>query len=89
MRILIAVVLLCGVQQPAPGEGDRRWGRSVYLDEMRRNIFINFDELSPLGVATAPPKLEEIRDLLFVVDTVNTKQGASGQVWLDEIKYVR
>jgi hypothetical protein len=77
------------VQLRAPGEGDLRWGRSVYLDEMRRNISLHFDELSPLGSATGAPKLDEIRDLLFVVDTVNTKQGASGQVWLDEIRYVR
>jgi hypothetical protein len=77
------------VQLRAPGEGDRRWSKSIYLDETRRNISLAFDELSPLGSATGPPKLDEIRDLLFVVDTVNTKQGASGQVWLDEIRYVR
>jgi hypothetical protein len=77
------------VQLRAPGEGDRRWGRSIYLDEMRRTLTIKFDELSPLGSVTGLPKLDEIRDLLFVVDTVNTKQGASGQVWLDEIRYVR
>jgi hypothetical protein len=73
----------------ATGEGDRRWGRSVYLDETERHIVILFDEMLPLGTATGPPALEEIRDLLFVVDTVNTKQGASGQVWLDDIRYVR
>lgn len=77
------------IQLRAPGEGDRRWSKSIYLDEMRRNISMTFDELLPLGSATGPPKLDEIRDLLFVVDTVNTKQGASGQVWLDEIRYVR
>ena len=77
------------VQMRATGEGDRRWGRSVYLDETERHIVILFDEMLPLGTATGPPALEEIRDLLFVVDTVNTKQGASGQVWLDDIRYVR
>ena len=77
------------VQMRATGEGDRRWGRSVYLDETERQIVILFDEMLPLGTATGPPALEEIRDLLFVVDTVNTKQGASGQVWLDDIRYVR
>jgi hypothetical protein len=77
------------LQLRAPGEGDRRWGKSVYLDETKRSVSIGFDQLSPLGTATGPPKLEEIRDLLFVVDTVNTKQGASGQVWLDDVRYFR
>jgi hypothetical protein len=77
------------LQLRAPGEGDRRWGKSVYLDETQRSVSIGFDQLSALGTATGPPKLEEIRDLLFVVDTVNTKQGASGQLWLDDVRYVR
>jgi hypothetical protein len=77
------------VQLRAAGDGDRRWGRSVYLDEMKRIISIDFEELTPLGTARGAPLLEEVRDLLFVVDTVNTKQGASGQVWLDEIRYFR
>lgn len=77
------------VQMRAMGEGDRRWGRSVYLDETERRIVILFDEMLPLGTATGRPALEEIRDVLFVVDTVNTKQGASGQVWLDDIRYIR
>jgi hypothetical protein len=77
------------VQLRAPGDGDRRWGRSVYLDEMKRSISFGFNELAPLGTARGAPPLEEIRDLLFVVDTVNTKEGASGQVWLDDIRYVR
>lgn len=76
-------------QVRAPGEGDRRWGRSVYLDEMKRSISITFDELLPLSAEAGRPVLGEIRDLLFVVDTVNTKQGASGQVWLDDIRYFR
>ncbi len=77
------------LQLRAPGEDDRRWGKSVYLDETKRSLSISFDQLSPLGTATGPPKLEEIRDLLFVIDTVNTKQGASGQVWLDDVRYFR
>ncbi len=77
------------LQLRALGEGDRRWGRSVYLDETRRSISIDFDEMLPLGTATGSPVLAEIRDLLFVIDTVNTKQGASGQVWLDDVRYFR
>ena len=68
---------------------DRRWGKSVYLDQEARTVTIAFDEMRPLGTATGHPVLEDVNDLLFVVDTVNTKQGSSGQVWLDDIKYVR
>jgi hypothetical protein len=76
-------------QLRAPGATDRRWGRSVYLDDTARSVTIPFDRMLPLGVATGGPALQDIRDLLFVVDTVHAKQGSSGQVWLDEIRYVR
>ena len=73
----------------AAGAGDRRWGRSVYLDQTARTVTIPFSEMSSLGTATGGPVLEDVRDLLFVVDTVHSKQGSSGQVWFDEIGYVR
>ena len=76
-------------QLRASGAADRRWGRSVYLDNMARTVTVLFDEMLPLGAATGRPLLEDVRDLLFVVDTVHAKQGSSGQVWLDEIRYVR
>jgi len=68
---------------------DRRWGKSVYLEQMPRTVTIAFDQMLPLGDATERPVLEDVRDLLFVVDTVHTQQGASGQVWLDDISYVK
>jgi hypothetical protein len=73
----------------ANGDGDRRWGRSVYLDQMERMVAIAFDDMMPLGTAAGRPALADVRDLLFVVDTVHAKQGASGQFWLDDIRYVR
>jgi hypothetical protein len=76
-------------QLRASGGADRRWGRSVYLDENSRSVTIPFGEMRPLGTATGGPALEDVRDLLFVVDTIHAKQGSSGQVWLDEIRYVR
>jgi hypothetical protein len=68
---------------------DRRWGKSVYVEQMARTVTIAFDQMLPLGDATGRPVLEDVRDLLFVVDTVHTQQGASGQVWLDDISYVK
>jgi hypothetical protein len=76
-------------QVRAVGEGDRRWGRSVYLDETARVVTIPFAEMSPMGTATGRPVLEDVRDLLFVVDTSHARQGASGQVSLDQIQYAR
>jgi hypothetical protein len=73
----------------ASGSPDHRWGKSVYLDQDARTVTITFDEMKPLGMATGRPVLDEVRDLLFVVDTVHTKQGSSGQVWLDDISYVQ
>ena len=31
-------------------------------------------------------RLADVRDVLFVVDTINTRPGVSGQLWLDEVK---
>ncbi len=76
-------------QLRASGAGDRRWGRSVYVDDMARAVTVSFEEMLPMGTAVGRPSLEDVRDLLFVVDTVHAKQGSSGQVWLDEIRYVR
>ena len=73
----------------ANSSADRRWGKSVYLDQTPRTVIIAFDEMTPLGTATGRPILEDVNDLLFVVDTVHTKQGSSGQVWLDDISYAR
>jgi hypothetical protein len=35
------------------------------------------------------PPLDEIQSVLFVVDTVNTKVGSNGQVWIDDVRYAR
>jgi hypothetical protein len=56
---------------------------------MARTFTIAFAEMIPLGSVTGTPVVGELRDLMFVVDTVHTKQGASGQVWLDDIQYIR
>jgi hypothetical protein len=67
-----------------------RWRRSLYLDDMPRKIDVPFDEFRPQGNAAAPmPPLDEIQSVLFVVDTVNTKVGSNGQVWIDDVRYAR
>ena len=74
---------------PTPGDGER-WHRSVYIDETPREITVFFDEMTPRGVtAQRRPVLSNVRDLLFVIDSVNTKPGSSGVIWLDDLKYGR
>ena len=67
-----------------------RWRRSIYLDETPRQVSVFFDDVRPVGVA--PPRrlpLNSVRDVLFVVDTVNASPGTAGQFWLDDVKYGR
>jgi hypothetical protein len=74
---------------PDSTEG-RSWHRSVYVDETPRTVIVPFGEMRPLEVTTTgPPVLADVRDLLFVVDTVNTRPGVSGQLWLDEVRLGR
>lgn len=67
-----------------------RWQRSVYLDDMPRTITVFFDDMTPVGTARGEhPSLDRVESVLFVVDTVNTKPGTSGQIWMDDVKYGR
>ena len=66
----------------ADGGGDR-WQRSVYVATVNEERTIDFNELTPVGTTATPrPVLSAIRSVLFVVDTTNTKPGASGRLWI-------
>jgi hypothetical protein len=74
---------------PGPGPGER-WARSVFLDEVSRDVTVFFEDLLPRGATSTPrPDLSRVESILFVVDTVNTRTGTAGQVWLDDIRYER
>jgi hypothetical protein len=79
------------VQLRVPGGGQgRSWHRSVYVDEMPRTIAVAFADFTPLeATTTGAPVLAAVRDLLFVVDTINTRPGTSGQLWVDDVKVGR
>jgi len=63
--------------------GADRWQRSIYVATENEQRSIEFTDLTPVGAtATARPVLSTIRSVLFVVDTTNTKPGASGRLWL-------
>jgi len=72
----------------AQGDAGERWQRSVYLDDLPRTISVFFDDMHPVGGPPGQrPPLDRIESVLLVVDTVNTKPGTSGQIWIDDVKY--
>jgi hypothetical protein len=74
---------------PTPGPGER-WHRSVYIDPDVRELSVFYDDAMPRGqTSTRRPVLSKVDSVLFVVDSVNTEPGTSGQVWLDDIRYER
>lgn len=73
------------VQLRVPGSngGGERWQRSVYVDTFDEEHTILFDDMRPIGsTAAARPDRADVRSLLFVVDTTNTKPGTSGLFWI-------
>ena len=61
----------------------RRWQRSVFLDTVDEQRTIAFSDLTPSdGSAEADPPLDQISQILFVVDTVNTTPGTAGRFWV-------
>ena len=79
------------VQARVPGGGQgQSWHRSVYVDETPRTISVAFDDLVPLEATTkGRPVLADVRDLLFVVDTVHTRPGMNGQLLVDDVTLAR
>jgi hypothetical protein len=70
-------------------EGER-WHRSVFIGTDPRAVRIQFDDMRPSGqTRTRQPRLQDVRSLLFVVDTVNTSPGMAGQLSIDEVRYER
>jgi hypothetical protein len=68
-----------------PGGVTERWGRSVYVDETRRSLTVDFDDLSPIGtVAHRTAPLADIPYILFVVDPSHTAAGAAGEFWISD-----
>jgi hypothetical protein len=77
------------VRVPGGGQG-QSWHRSVYVDETPRTISVAFDDLVPLEATTkGRPVLADVRDLLFVVDTVHTRPGINGQLLVDDVTLAR
>lgn len=69
----------------------QRWGRSIYLDAEWRDISVRLSDFGPLepGAATRRPVEAQVRSVLLVVDTVNSRPGRAGWVELSAASLVR
>jgi hypothetical protein len=74
--------LRLSVQFRMLGRNDR-WQRSVYIDEVAREHTVYFDDVRPVeATETRYPAAKDIHDILFVVETIHTKPGSSGRLWI-------
>ena len=70
------------------GGAGERWRRSVYLDSTPRDVSVFFDDMTPVGMTTTRrPPLDKMNTVLWVIDTVNSRPGTNGQIWIDDVKY--
>jgi hypothetical protein len=72
------------VQVRLPGGRDgQRWRRSAYVDDHWRTIVLPLSMFAPADRPTSlQPIASVVRELLVVVDTVNTVPGTRGAIWM-------
>jgi hypothetical protein len=76
------------VQLRFPGT-ERRWVKSVYLDENRRAVVVPVGEMRPAEGDGAPmPDVSTARSLLFVVDLTNAAPGSLGSFTVSGVRLV-
>jgi hypothetical protein len=68
------------------GRGGQRWRRSTYVDDHWRTIVLPLSTFAPADRPTSQqPIASVVRELLVVVDTVNTTPGTRGSIWLSAV----
>ena len=78
------------VRAEVPGSALERWEHSVFVTPNETERTVRFADMTPVGSTHAPrAPLSGVRSVLFVVDTTNTKPGASGQIWLRDVRLIR
>ena len=76
------------VQARRPRSGER-WQRSIYLDTSPREIIVPFEELRPVGTATAAFDPSLVDTVLFVADTTNSLPGTTGTFSIGNLRVER
>ena len=77
------------VRADVSGGQPERWEHSVFVDTNEREHRVRFADMTPVGRTRAerPPALD-VRAIMFVVDTTNTKPGSSGRLWIGNVRLV-
>lgn len=67
-----------------------RWGATFYADDTPRLVDLPFEQFRPIGqTGSVHPPLDRVEFLLFVVDTLNTLPGTTGQIDITQIAFVK
>jgi hypothetical protein len=75
------------VQFRLSGRQGQRWRHSVYLDPTPRTIVLRIADFEPAdGTTSVRPNVVPIASLLVVVDTVNTRPGAAGEIAISGLR---
>jgi hypothetical protein len=78
------------VRAEVPNAAPERWQRSIYLDASDSEHTVRFDDMRPVGVThTSQAVPENVRAIMFIVDTTNSKPGASGRLWIKNVRLER
>jgi hypothetical protein len=68
------------------GKDGLRWERSIYVDSTPRTISLPIKSFAPVDKPSSmQPVAVRLRSLLLVIDTVNSRPGRRGTIWLSAI----
>jgi hypothetical protein len=89
-RVATSAPMRAWVQLRAPVGNTERWGRTFYADTESRLVELPLATFAPIGeTSSAEPPLDRVDSVLFVVDTLNTLPGKSGNVRITEVAFVK
>ena len=65
---------------------DRRWVRSVYAEPAARTVTVSLADMRVAGTgARTPIDRRQIDSLLFVIDTISSRPGDQGTIWIEAL----
>ena len=77
------------VQLRFAADGNARWRKSIYLDQMPRPVTVAVDSLHRVDGPMERPAVGRATSLLFVVDLVNARPGDAGKFDLRDVALTR
>jgi len=81
MRVSVQIRLPGGVN-------GQRWQRSVYIDGSEQRIRVPLATMEPVEARSLRPIAARIQSFLLVIDTLNARPGASGDVVFRDLDFV-